>query len=64
MLVALIFTVAGFTGPGIHIESFESVAACESYAQSAGWLMVRSTLGMNSSPDPVPGLRLQCVHRT
>lgn len=62
--VVLVFALLGYSGLGIHIESFVNEKECQDYAREAGWLMVRSILELNSSPDPVPGLSLQCVHRT
>ena len=63
--VVLVFYIVGtpIEHPAYLIEVFATRKACEHYKREAGWSMVRSTIGLNISPDPVPGIVMVCSKR-
>lgn len=67
-LIVLVYFLSGqpyWIGPDFILEDhFETLRDCTVFRNTAGWELVRSHLGLNSSPDPVPGIELQCQLRT
>lgn len=62
--VLLTLYLIAYPYEGLVIEEFKSVKECKAYIESgSGWLMARSYMGSNSSPDRLKGMLLSCSTR-